>query len=82
LAWRQALSGLFHRDQTHLHYMSQILGFGADGHPILANFQLNTAEAQSGVDKTAFAPTTARREKLTWDHISESSAKIVSFIGK
>lgn len=58
----------------------EILGFGADGHPILANFQLNTAEAQSGADKNAFAPATARREKLTWDQISESSAKIVSFI--
>ncbi|CAE6476190.1 unnamed protein product [Rhizoctonia solani] len=58
----------------------EILGFGADGHPILANFQLNTAEAQSGADKAAFAPVTARREKLTWDQISESSAKIVSFI--
>ncbi|CCO30776.1 GTP-binding protein 1 [Rhizoctonia solani AG-1 IB] len=57
-----------------------ILGFGADGYPILANFQLNTAEAQSGADKNAFAPVTARREKLTWDQISESSAKIVSFI--
>ncbi|KAF8754179.1 Elongation factor Tu GTP binding domain [Rhizoctonia solani] len=44
------------------------------------NFQLNTAEAQSGADKNAFAPATARREKLTWDQISESSAKIVSFI--
>ncbi|CAE6406375.1 unnamed protein product [Rhizoctonia solani] len=58
----------------------EILGFGADGHPILANFQLNTAEAQSGADKNAFAPASARREKLTWDQISESSAKIVSFI--
>jgi 6-phosphogluconolactonase/glucosamine-6-phosphate isomerase/deaminase len=62
--------------------MLQILGFGADGHPILANFQLNTAEAQSGTDKTVFAATTARREKLTWDQISERSAKMVSFIGK
>jgi hypothetical protein len=60
----------------------QILGFGADGHPILANFQLNTAEAQSGTDKTVFAAATARREKLTWDQISERSAKMVSFIGK
>jgi len=58
----------------------EILGFGADGHPILANFQLNTAEAQSGADKTAFAAATARREKLTWDQISERSAKMVSFI--
>ncbi|CUA69196.1 GTP-binding protein 1, partial [Pongo abelii] [Rhizoctonia solani] len=58
----------------------EILGFGADGQPILANFQLNTAEAQSGADKNAFAPASARREKLTWDQISESSAKIVSFI--
>lgn len=66
---------------TYTHPL-QILGFGADGHPILANFQLNTAEAQSGADKTAFAAATARREKLTWDRISESSAKIVSFIGQ
>ncbi|CAE6435062.1 unnamed protein product [Rhizoctonia solani] len=58
----------------------EILGFGANGHPILANFQLNTAEAQSGLDKNAFAPVNARREKLSWDQISESSAKIVSFI--
>lgn len=58
----------------------EILGFSADGQPILANFQLNTTEAQSGADKTAFAAATARREKLTWDQISERSAKVVSFI--
>ncbi|QRW03853.1 Elongation factor Tu GTP binding domain [Ceratobasidium sp. AG-Ba] len=58
----------------------EILGFSADGQPILANFQLNTTEAQSGVDKTAFASAAARREKMTWDQISERSAKIVSFI--
>ncbi|CAE6426415.1 unnamed protein product [Rhizoctonia solani] len=69
-----------HKHEIETGRTSSILGFGADGHPILANFQLNTTEAQSGVDKNTFAPATARREKLTWDQISESSAKIVSFI--
>jgi GTPase len=58
----------------------EILGFSADGLPVLPSFHLGTAEANANVDTTAFAPATARREKLGWDEISTRSAKIVSFI--
>jgi hypothetical protein len=48
---------------------SQILGFSADGLPILP-----TTHFSNEID-------VIRREKLGWDEISKQSAKIVSFIG-
>lgn len=58
----------------------EILGFSPDGKPILPSYHVGTAEASSGYDKTAFAPATARREKLGWDEISMKASRIVSFI--
>ncbi|PFH51480.1 hypothetical protein AMATHDRAFT_74844 [Amanita thiersii Skay4041] len=46
----------------------EILGFDADGKPILPNIS-STADAD-----------TVRREKLSWEEISTKAAKIVSFI--
>ncbi|KDQ21443.1 hypothetical protein BOTBODRAFT_25887 [Botryobasidium botryosum FD-172 SS1] len=57
----------------------EILGFSTAGKPILAGFHHGTAEANAGLDPTAFAPPTARREKIGWDEISVQAAKIVSF---
>ncbi|KAG9002924.1 hypothetical protein FRB90_011283 [Tulasnella sp. 427] len=58
----------------------EILGFSADGRPIYPAYHIGTAEANSGFDKTAFAPATARREKLGWDEISMQASRVVSFI--
>ena len=58
----------------------EILGFSPDGQPILPSYHVGTAEAISGYDKVAFAPATARREKLGWDEISKRASRIVSFI--
>ncbi|KAG8898937.1 hypothetical protein FRC00_002125, partial [Tulasnella sp. 408] len=58
----------------------EILGFSPDGRPIYPAYHVGTAEAVSGFDKTAFAPATARREKLGWDEISMQASRVVSFI--
>lgn len=58
----------------------EILGFSPDGRPIYPAYHVGTAEAVSGYDKTAFAPATARREKLGWDEISMQASRVVSFI--
>ncbi|KAG8977192.1 hypothetical protein FRC05_002191 [Tulasnella sp. 425] len=58
----------------------EILGFSPDGRPIYPAYHVGTAEATSGYDKTAFAPATARREKLGWDEISMQASRVVSFI--
>ncbi|KAG8907440.1 hypothetical protein FRB99_004235 [Tulasnella sp. 403] len=57
----------------------EILGFSADGLPIYPSYHIGTTEANTGFDTTAFAPATARREKLGWDEISVKSSRIVSF---
>ncbi|KAG8862481.1 hypothetical protein FRB96_001552 [Tulasnella sp. 330] len=58
----------------------EILGFSAEGHPILPSYHVGTTEANTGYDKLAFAPATARREKMGWDEISARASRIVSFI--
>lgn len=58
----------------------EILGFTSEGKPVLPSYHVGTAEATSGFDKTAFAPATARREKMAWDEISQRASRVVSFI--
>lgn len=58
----------------------EILGFTANGQPVLPAFHAGTAEANANFDKMAFAPTTARREKMGWDEISARASRVVSFI--
>lgn len=48
----------------------QILGFSAEGLPVLP-----TTHFSADID-------VIRREKMSWDEITKQSAKIVSFIGK
>ncbi|KAG8932843.1 hypothetical protein FRC02_000454 [Tulasnella sp. 418] len=58
----------------------EILGFSADGLPVVASFHAGTVEANSNQDKLAFAAPTAKREKMAWDEISGQSAKVVGFV--
>ena len=58
----------------------EILGFAPDGKPVMPSYHVGSSEATSGFDKNAFAPATARREKLGWDEITLKASRVVSFI--
>lgn len=56
-------------------YAFQILGFDTTGHPVTP-----VTQATAAVDSVTGV--IGRRERLGWEDITKSSAKVISFIGK